>query len=81
MMQGLLWLEEHATEGENVVICADSLYAGNELEGFWKASCNKDLIEMGRPVLRRVRTTRTVTFVHVKGHSDGGGNDRADLLV
>jgi ribonuclease HI len=63
VMQRLLWLKEHSAEGENVVICVDSQYAGNQLENFWKANCNKGLIETGKAVLRRVRTTRTVTFV------------------
>jgi hypothetical protein len=35
VMQGLLWLLEYAANDlSDVVICVDSLYAGNELEGF-----------------------------------------------
>ena len=77
----LLWLMEHAFDEDGVVICVDSLYAGNQLEGFWRVNCNKDLIEYGQEVLRQVRKKRDVTFIHVKGHSTDGGNDRADLLV
>ena len=77
----LLWLIEHAFDDDDVVICVDSLYAGNQLEGFWRVNCNKDLIEYGQEVLRQVRKKRDVTFIHVKGHSTDGGNDRADLLV
>ena len=65
----------------DVAICVDSLYAGNELEGFWKKNCNAALITEGQSLLARVRTMRNVTFVHVKGHSADGGNDRADDLV
>ena len=71
----------HVFDEDDVVICVDSLYAGNQLEGFWRVNCNKDLIDLGKDLLRQVREKRTVTFVHVKGHSEDGGNDRADLLV
>ena len=66
---------------DDVVICVDSLYAGNQLEGFWRVNCNKDLIDLGQNLLRQVRMKRTVTCVHSKGHSANGGNDRVDLLV
>jgi ribonuclease HI len=82
VMQGLLWLLEYAADDtSDVAICVDSLYAGNELEGFWRKNCNAELITEGQSLLARVRTTRNVTFVHVKGHSADGGNDRADDLV
>ena len=81
VVMALLWLIEHAFDDDDVVICVDSLYAGNQLEGFWRVNCNKDLIEYGQEVLRQVREKRDVTFIHVKGHSTDGGNDRADLLV
>ena len=68
-------------EEDNVAICVDSLYAGNQLEDFWRVNCNKDLIDLGQDLLRQVRLKRKVTFVYVKGHSEDGGNDRADLLV
>eukprot|EP01052_Picozoa_sp_SAG31_P031026 SAG31_NODE_3244_length_4500_cov_2.174960_2_plen_146_part_00 len=34
-----------------------------------------------RAILRQVRAVRKVTFIHVKGHSTDGGNDRADELA
>ena len=34
-----------------------------------------------RGLLAEVEKTRTVHWVHVKGHSGDGGNDRADELV
>ena len=44
VMQGLLWLLEYAADDmSDVAICVDSLYAGNELEGFWKKNCNAAL--------------------------------------
>jgi ribonuclease HI len=81
-MQELLWLLVYAADDlSDVVICVDSLYAGDELEGFWRKNCNAALITKGQSLLARVRLTRSVTFVHVKGHSANGGNDRADDLV
>ena len=81
-MQELLWLLVYAADDlSDVVICVDSLYAGDELEGFWRKNCNAALITEGQSLLARVRLTRSVTFVHVKGHSADGGNDRADDLV
>jgi hypothetical protein len=72
-MQGLLWLLEYAADDlTDVVICVDSLYARNELEGFWRNNCNAELITEGQSLLARVRLTRSVTFVHVKGHSADG---------
>ena len=66
VMHGLLWLLEYAAD--DVAICVDSLYAGNELEEFWKKNCNAQLIIEGQSLLARVRTTKSVTVVHVKGH-------------
>ena len=37
---------------------------------------NKDLIETGRKLLERVRSSLNVTFVHVKGHKADEGNER-----
>ena len=80
MLNALLWLEEFGADGD-VAICVDSLYAGNEIEGCWAANANVDLIEYGQEVLKIVRQTRSVIFIHVKGHSSDVGNDRADELV
>jgi hypothetical protein len=83
VMQSLLWLLEYTTDDlrSDVVICVDSLYARNELEGFWRKNCNVELITKGQSLLARVRSTRGVTFVHVKGHLADGGNDRVDDIV
>ena len=72
----------HAGEDDkDIVFCVDSLYAGNQLEGYWKVNCNVALVREGQALLARVREQRRVTFVHVKGHSADGGNDRADDMV
>ena len=61
----------------------DSLYDANMIDGVWNAenSKNKDLVMLGRRLLETVRKQRAVPFVHIKGHSADGGNDRAELLV
>jgi hypothetical protein len=64
-----------------VIICVDSLYAINMVEGHWEPKQNKDLISRARSALSRLRGKREVTFVHVRGHSGDPGNDRADDLV
>jgi hypothetical protein len=56
-----------------VVLCVGSLYAGNELDGFWRKKYYTKLITEGQALLACARATRTVTFVHVKGHSANGG--------
>ena len=58
-----------------MVFYVDSLDARNELEGFWRKNYNASLITEGQGLLTRVRETRRVSFVHVKGHSVDGGND------
>jgi hypothetical protein len=80
VLNALLWLEEFGEDGD-VAICVDSLNAGNEIEGCWAANANVDLITYGQEVLKRVRQTRSVIFIHVKGHSSDVGNDRANELV
>eukprot|EP01052_Picozoa_sp_SAG31_P063397 SAG31_NODE_22325_length_528_cov_0.743590_1_plen_71_part_01 len=42
---------------------------------------NLDAAKCLRDILHQVRQQRKVTFIHVKGHSTDGGNDRADELA
>jgi len=88
VLQALLFLLHHASTLSSeaaksgvVVIPVDSLYAINEVEGHWEPNKNADLILQAKVALEKVRKQRVVTFVHVKGHSDDLGNDRADYLV
>ena len=39
------------------------------------------MVELAKSLLARVRETRKVHFVHVAGHSEDPGNNRADELV
>jgi ribonuclease HI len=80
--QGLMWLRDLAgdTPGEAVMLY-DSGYAANVTSGRWKANANHALVAWTRRLLAEVEAVRTVHWVHVKGHSADGGNDRADALV
>ena len=44
-------------------------------------TANEELIALARRLLAAVREVRTMTFVHVLGHSNDPGNERADELV
>jgi ribonuclease HI len=83
VIEGLLWLMHVCNNEGDAIMLIDSLYAANMIDGVWNAenSKNKDLVMLGRRLLEEVRKKRAVTFVHIKGHSADGGNDRADLLV
>eukprot|EP01050_Picozoa_sp_SAG11_P001213 SAG11_NODE_51_length_19848_cov_37.780698_16_plen_216_part_00 len=76
----LLWLWFVDGTTEPAILLVDSLYAGNAIQKLIKCTKNKALVAWGIELLAKVRTRRTVAFVHVKGHSTYGGNERADEL-
>ena len=82
VIQALLWLRWCATDeaGAAIVLC-DSCYAMDAVEDRIETTANVKLIELAKELLSAVRAVRTVTFVHVLGHSDDPGNERADELV
>ena len=59
----------------------DSGYAANMVTGRWQPNTNTNVVQWARGLLAEAEKTRTVHWVHVKGHSGDGGNDRADELV
>lgn len=59
----------------------DSGYATNVVVGRWQPNTNTNVVQWARGLLAEVEKSRTVHWVHVKGHSGAGGNDRADELV
>ena len=79
--QALLWLLFVAPDDEPAVICGDSLYAMEAVEGIIEPSTNLQVIRATQELLRRVRERREVHFVHIKGHADDEGNSRADELA
>ena len=59
----------------------DSGYAANMVAGRWQPNTNTNVVQWARGLLAEVEKSRVVHWVHVKGHSGDGGNDRADELV
>ena len=81
--QALMWLRDvDEATGIPAIMLFDSCYAANMVTGRWQPNANIALVEWARKLLADVEATgRTVHWVHVKGHSADGGNDRADELV
>ena len=63
------------------IMLYDSGYATNVVVGRWQPNTNTNVVQWARGLLAEVEKSRTVHWVHVKGHSGDGGNDRADELV
>jgi hypothetical protein len=64
------------------VLLYDSAYAANMATGRWKAASNVALVAWVQKLLAEVEESgRAVHWVHVKGHSADGGNDKADERV
>ena len=52
------------------------------VSGRWKPNKNVALVSWARGLLKGVEESgRQIHWLHVKGHSADGGNDRADELV
>ena len=82
MIQGMIWLGKYGGDYENVAVCFDSMYASNMLQGVWTPQLNLVLVKTGKDLVAKETECRSsLSFVHVKGHSSDGGNDRADELV
>ena len=50
----------------------DSGYAANMVAGRWQPNTNTNVVQWARGLLAEVEKTRTVHWVHVKGHSGDG---------
>ena len=83
VIQALLWLiyGPAADNGDTAVLLCDSCYAMDSAEGHITPQRNLAAIMVVQDLLARARTHRDVHFVHVKGHSVDGGNERADELA
>ena len=79
--QALIWLRDLDKSSRPAIMLYDSGYAANMVAGRWQPNSNQHLVQWARGLLAQVQETREVHWVHVKGHSGDGGNDRADELV
>ena len=82
MPNALLWAERQNGE-EPFTILYDSMYAHNITRGIWRPKTNKDIASLCNEAFKRENERRKggVIFIHVKGHSDNKGNDKADERV
>ena len=82
MLNALLWARRQGGH-ETFAICYDSMYARNVTGGIWKPKANKGISALCYKAFcaENARRKGGVTFIHVKGHSGNGGNDKADDRV
>ena len=87
MANALLWLlhiSPSDLHGSPVCIVYDSGYAAGATQRTAPVRSNVEAVALNRRLLADVQRGRrhgSVSFVHVKGHSDDPGNERADELV
>eukprot|EP01046_Picozoa_sp_COSAG06_P088740 COSAG06_NODE_35148_length_464_cov_2.112637_1_plen_131_part_10 len=81
--QALIWLRDVDARQAQAAICFDSEYAARITQGIYRPKKNAELSRTCQRLLKEEAKRRAggVKFIHVRGHSDDVGNDRADLLV
>ena len=82
ILQALLWARQHGGH-EPFALCYDSMYAANITSGLWKPKTNKGIASLCREhfIAESERRTGGVHLIHIKGHSDQLGNEKADERV
>ena len=82
ILQALLWARQHGGQ-EPFALCYDSMYAANITSGMWKPKTNKGIASLchGHFLTESERRTGGVHLIHIKGHSDQLGNEKADERV
>ena len=82
MLNALLWAKRQNGH-ETFAICYDSMYACNVTNGVWKPKKNKSISARCYDAFCEENKRRKggIVFIHVKGHSDNDGNDKADERV
>jgi ribonuclease HI len=85
MAQALMWLRDVDGGDDAACICYDSEWAAKTTQGIFKARDKHvvECVDWCKSLLAAENERRKggVCFVHVRGHSDDNGNDRADALV
>lgn len=79
--EALLWLRDEAQDSLPAMLHYDSQYAGEITTGMKRAEKNKRLAEKVQGLYKEVRGQRSVSLIHVKGHSGNPCNELADFLA
>ena len=79
--QALIWLRDMDETDRPAIMMYGSGYPVNMVAMRWQRNTNTNVVQWARGLLAQVEKSRTVHWVHVKGHSGDGGNDHADELV
>ena len=69
--QALIWLRDLDKSERPAIMLYDSGYAANMVTGRWQPNTNTNVVQWARGLLAEVEKSRTVHWVHVKGHSFG----------
>ena len=82
MWNALQWAKRQGGD-ETLAIVFDSMYACNVTRGFWKPKSNTGIAMLCFEAYKEENERREggVVFIHVKGHSNDIGNDKADDRV
>ena len=67
--QALIWLRDIDKSERPAIMLYDSGYAANMVAGRWQPNTNTNVVQWARGLLAEVEKSRTVHWVHVKGHS------------
>ena len=82
MWNALQWAKRQGGD-ETFAIVFDSMYACNVTRGLWKPKKNTGIAALCFEAFKEENARRSggVAFIHVKGHSNDPGNDKADDRV
>jgi ribonuclease HI len=77
----LSWLLKEDPTRRPAIICYDSKYAADSVEGLFNGKRNEQLIQYTRSLYTLVSLGCPLALQHVKGHSNNQWNDMADHLA
>ena len=81
VLHAILSRPRHRTPHMSRTVSPKSRQPINMVAGRWQPNSNQHLVQWARGRLAQVQESREGHWVHVRGHSGEGGNDRADELV
>ena len=76
----LKWILVEGIEQE-IIIRTDSNYAGNIVEGNWKAKSNKAIASLSQELWGEVKSLGKLSWIHIRAHQGHRWNERADHLA